>query len=171
MAMVDPLTRAFNRNEFELRFRHMTQANRRSTTPMCLILFDIDHLKTINDTLGHLMGDRVIKDIAQLASRTIRGQDLLVRWGGDEFILLIQNDIETTRQVAERLRKAVASHKYNDTPDSSDVTNRISISCGITAYQSGQTLDTVLLRADKALYQAKAKGRNRVVTTEDSPKV
>ena len=171
MAMVDPLTQAFNRNEFEQRFRYMTQVNRRTNSPMCLILFDIDHLKTINDTMGHLMGDRVIRDIARLASRAVRGQDMLVRWGGDEFILLVQNDLEATRKVAERLRMAVASHEFDDATVSPDVMNMISVSCGIAEYQSGQTLDEFLMRADKALYQAKARGRNLVVTAKNLSEV
>ncbi len=167
MATVDPLTRAFNRNEFEQRFRYMTQMNRRHTNPMCIVLFDIDHLKTINDTQGHLMGDRVIKDIARLAAQTIRTQDILVRWGGDEFILLIQNNLEITRQVAERLREAVASHEFKTKVPAEDTLTSVSISCGVAEYQAGQTLDAFLLWADKALYQAKAKGKNRVVTAEE----
>lgn len=163
MAMEDPLTRAYNRNEFERRFKLMTEKNRRSAMDLSMILMDIDHLKTINDTHGHLQGDRVIREVARIAAAAIRPQDLLVRWGGDEFIILILADVDTARQVAERIRAGVANIQISLKGSVGEPGSGASISCGIAAYVSGQSLDGFLKTADRAMYQAKASGKNAVV--------
>ncbi len=161
MANTDKLTQAYNRNEFEQRFKYMTNLNRREPVEMCIILFDMDHLKQVNDTHGHLFGDTVIKAVAQIAARTIRGKDLLVRWGGDEFVLLIFSSMKQTRQIARRLHRSIAAHDFYDPPSPSMVkTPTITISSGIALYRQKETLKEWISRADTALYKAKAKGRN-----------
>ncbi|MDD9304635.1 MAG: GGDEF domain-containing protein [Desulfobacter sp.] len=167
MAITDPLTRAFNRNEFEQRFKYMTEMNRRTRENICIVLFDLDHLKAVNDTLGHLMGDQVIKKVAQIASKTIRDQDMLVRWGGDEFVLLIKNNLEISCRVAERLRQAVESHDFYASVNAKKLPEKVTISCGIAKYQTGQSLDDILHRADRAMYRGKEKNRNVVVVDKD----
>lgn len=162
MANTDKLTRAYNRNEFERRFKYMTNLNRRTPVEMCIILFDLDHLKQVNDTHGHLFGDTVIQTVSRIAAQTIRQKDLLVRWGGDEFVLLIFSDMEPTRQVAERLRTAIHSHNfYEKMPPTVDREKQpVTISSGIAKYREKETLKDWIMRADKALYEAKEKGKN-----------
>ncbi|MDA3791182.1 MAG: sensor domain-containing diguanylate cyclase [Desulfobacula sp.] len=162
LAKTDNLTKAYNRNEFEQRFKYMTDLNRRKSMDMCIILFDIDYLKEINDTFGHLFGDEVIKKVAKIAANTIRQNDLLVRWGGDEFVLLIFSNIEQTRQVAQRLRLAVKTNNFYNKKEihPAEKKQNITLSCGIARFREKDTLDMLTLRADKALYKAKAKGRN-----------
>jgi diguanylate cyclase (GGDEF)-like protein len=161
MANTDKLTRAYNRNEFERRFKYMTNLNRREPVEMCIILFDMDHLKQVNDTHGHLFGDTVIKEVAQIAARTIREKDLLVRWGGDEFVLLIFSNMEQTRQIAQRLRLAIQAHDFYGPPSPAMIkTPSITISSGIAGYRQKETLKDWIFRADTALYKAKAKGKN-----------
>jgi len=161
-AKIDKLTRAYNRNEFERRFKYMTDLNRRKSLDMCIILFDIDYLKEVNDTFGHLFGDEVIKAVAGIADRTIRQNDLLVRWGGDEFVLLIFSSMEETRQVAKRLLLAVQTNDFYDKKElhPGEKKQVITVSCGIARFREKDSLDTFTLRADKALYKAKEKGRN-----------
>lgn len=162
IANTDKLTQAYNRNEFERRFKYMTNLNRREPVDMCIILFDLDHLKQVNDTHGHLFGDTVIKTVAQIAAQTIRQKDLLVRWGGDEFVLLIFNNMKQTRQIAERLRTTIHTHNfYEKIPPGIDREKQpVTISSGIAKYSKKETLKDWINRADKALYEAKKKGKN-----------
>jgi diguanylate cyclase (GGDEF)-like protein len=167
MATTDKMTKAYNRREFERRFHFRTDANRRKDMALSIILFDIDRLKELNDTLGHLAGDQVIKNIADIAAATIRDNDMLVRWGGDEFVILITGTTDQAFPIACRLLDAVQTvdlpegHAQNSIPG-------ISISCGVAGYVPEDTLDSLMARADKAMYRAKHQGRNRVVV-EDRP--
>jgi diguanylate cyclase (GGDEF)-like protein len=165
MATTDKMTKAYNRREFERRFHFHTDANRRKDMALSIILFDIDRLKELNDTLGHLAGDQVIKNIADIAATTIRDNDMLVRWGGDEFVILITGTTDQAFPIACRLLDAVQTidlpegHAQNGIPG-------ISISCGVAGYVPEDTLDSLMARADKAMYQAKHQGRNRVVVAD-----
>ncbi len=169
MATTDKLTKAFNRREFERRFHFYTSANRRETMDMSVILFDIDFLKELNDTLGHLAGDRVISGIARLAGQTIRDNDMLVRWGGDEFVILTFTDTNKAGSIARRLQKAIHDHDFLVSPPGGGKKQVVTISCGIAGYLADDTLDTLLARVDNALYKAKNKGRNCIVTAGQTP--
>ena len=169
MATTDKLTKAYNRREFERRFHFHTSANRRETMDMSIILFDIDFLKELNDTLGHLAGDKIISDIAHLAGQTIRDNDMLVRWGGDEFVILTFTDTSKAAAIARRLQKAIHDHDFLIRPAGGGKKQVVTISCGIAGYLAHDTLDTFLARADKALYKAKNKGRNCIVTAGQTP--
>ncbi|MBU3953243.1 MAG: sensor domain-containing diguanylate cyclase [Proteobacteria bacterium] len=170
MANTDKLTRAYNRNEFERQFKYMTNLNRREPVDMCIILFDMDHLKQVNDTHGHLFGDTVIKAVADIAAQTIRQKDLLVRWGGDEFVLLIFSTLAQTRQIAERLRMGIQTHNFYKNALSVPPENNqpITISCGIARYREKETLKDWVMRADTALYRAKARGKNCIEEAMDT---
>ncbi|MBU0972705.1 MAG: sensor domain-containing diguanylate cyclase [Proteobacteria bacterium] len=170
MANTDKLTRAYNRNEFERRFKYMTNLNRRDPVDMCMVLFDMDHLKQVNDTYGHLFGDTVIKAVAEIAAQTIRQKDLLVRWGGDEFVLLIFSTLSQTRQIAERLRMGIQTHDFYENAHAFPPENTppITISCGIARYREKETLKDWVMRADNALYRAKAKGKNCIEEAMDT---
>ena len=162
----DKLTNAFNRREFERRFHYHSVANRRRHRDMCILLFDIDHLKTINDTHGHLFGDHVIQATAQIAQTCIREHDLLVRWGGDEFVILLFSTADQAERIAQRMLTAVAQYDFAKGFRGITSPCPVTISCGQARLKPEESLDEVLVRADKALYEAKAFGRNKIISTE-----
>jgi diguanylate cyclase (GGDEF)-like protein len=165
MATTDKMTKAYNRREFERRFHFHTDANRRKNLALSIILFDIDRLKELNDTLGHLAGDQVIKNIAGIAAATIRDNDMLVRWGGDEFVILITGTTDQAFSIACRLLEAVQAYGFPDGYSKNGLP-QVSISCGVAGYDPGDTLESLMARADKAMYRAKHEGRNRVVVAD-----
>ena len=121
-----------------------------------LVLFDIDRFKAINDEFGHSAGDQALKALAASAARTFRDIDSLGRWGGDEFVALARNvDVVAAKAMAETLRCGIAAEPLLDH-------SRITISCGVTVVQADDNIDSLLQRADVALYAAKRGGRNRV---------
>lgn len=153
-ASTDPLTKAMNRRAF-LRLLEVEVA---SAKKFSLIMFDIDHFKSINDEFGHDVGDAVLREISQLVRDNIRETDRLVRWGGEEFMVLaLSSGIGRVRQVAERLRLAVESFSFTGVP------RAVTSSFGIVEHQSDESQDEFIKRVDEALYQAKEGGRNRVV--------
>ena len=155
-ASTDPLTGLRNRRSGEAvlqaRMREFQQAGRTLSVAIC----DIDHFKRINDTFGHGTGDEVIVDVAWTLSTSVRDQDVAVRWGGEEFLLiLVGTSIDGAVQIAERVRAGVQAVER---PEVGEVT----ISIGVAQALDGDNVETVLSRADGALYEAKRAGRNRV---------
>ena len=130
---------------------------------LSLALFDLDNLKKINDSQGHLAGDQVLNAIASLTKKHVRKSDVIARWGGDEFVILFQRcDAVTAIGLMNNIRESIAStlnHIKTEIP--------VSISVGVTEYKLGDTSETLLARADKYLYEAKRKGRNRVMGLSD----
>jgi len=162
LAITDSLTGLYNRRGFfELGAREIERALR-FERPLTAIMLDVDHFKVVNDTYGHSTGDQVLNNVATLCSSNIRKVDILGRYGGDEFSLLLpETDTFTANSVAERLRTIVAESGV--TVDDSLV--KVTISLGVTRATSEiENLEALLQRADKALYIAKQGGRNRVVT-------
>ncbi len=156
MAVTDKLTGLGNRLLFETAFARLLGTRRNA----CVILFDIDHFKRINDTLGHLKGDSVIRRVAELTGGMMRTGDTVCRWGGEEIIILLPDCTrEAAVAIAERLRAAVAAAVLF-TPDDG---SRITISLGVTDIAGGDSEDDVLSRIDTAMYRAKREGRDRVV--------
>jgi len=160
MAVIDSLTGILNRRHFfELAEREVKRA-RRSGRPLCAIMADVDHFKRVNDDHGHLVGDQVLEEIARRCKESIRGEDLLGRFGGEEFVLLLpEAPLEVAAaNVAERLRREVAGVPI--------ATNRgelkLTISLGVAELGPGEDLAALLERADGALYAAKQGGRDRV---------
>lgn len=162
MATRDKLTHAYNRAEFERRFTYLEGMMKREMVKLSMIMIDIDHFKAINDTRGHVYGDRILKTLAEKALGVIRQNDMLARWGGDEFVIMILGDISHAEAIAGRLF-AVLSQMGDDPGDPESDPMSITISCGIARYQNGDTLDSLVNRADNALYKAKEMGRNRFV--------
>jgi diguanylate cyclase (GGDEF)-like protein len=155
MATTDKLTGLANRQLFDAALAMAVARKKRDKAPLSLILFDIDHFKKVNDTFGHMVGDRVIRAVADAARRGLRSSDLLCRWGGEEFIALLYDCAEEEAlRLAESLRVALS-----ETPDARGAT----ASFGVTGYREGESVDLLLARADDALYRAKEEGRNRVV--------
>lgn len=189
-ALRDPLTRTFNRKYLDERLDSEFAYSLRHDTPLTLLLFDIDHFKSVNDSWGHLAGDAVLAQLADHVLRVIRAEDVLARFGGEEFAILSRGiDREGARQFAERLRASVERGVFvyssrivtrptaNEVPTGSHDTNRLTVDDLATAQripltisigaatmpdpEIGQPLQ-LLGRADDALYRAKADGRNRV---------
>jgi len=158
MASIDKLSGLYNRGTFDALFARASANARRYRQPLSLILFDIDLFKHINDHHGHLAGDRVIEQVAQLVKRGRRASDLVARWGGDEFVLLLADcDLADARRVAEALRRDV-----RESVAVPGCRRPLTISLGIAPYQQGDTMEALLGRADKQLYRAKAEGRDRI---------
>lgn len=156
-AHIDPLTRIYNRYRFlELACLEVDKF-RRYGRPMSIILFDLDFFKKVNDSYGHAMGDYVLKTVAQIINHNKRSSDLLARWGGEEFILLLpETALEEALAVAERLRISLADYQF-------DKCHQITASFGVAEIEhSDESLDTLIEKVDQALYKAKNNGRNRV---------
>ena len=160
LAITDPLTGVFNRRTFiELAERELARS-RRDSTSLSLMILDLDHFKQVNDTYGHLVGDEVLVAFTGLIKERARRADLVVRYGGEEFcVLLPATSLPAAVALAERIRAATVATALARHP------MKITVSVGVTAYSGGPrvALETLLARADEALYRAKHEGRNRVV--------
>lgn len=157
MATTDKLTGIGNRQFFDIAIDHALKIRKRTTRPFAVILIDLDHFKSINDTLGHLAGDAVIRAVTDVVRQNIRESDVLCRWGGEELIILAADcQLEAATELAEKLRHRV---EQAELPHGAKVT----ISAGIAEATDDEDADGVLGRADDALYEAKETGRNRVV--------
>jgi len=155
MAKTDPLTGIANRRAFEERFHLAAYKADRYGSLFSIIVIDLDGFKKVNDIYGHLEGDRILKSIASSIDNSIRPADFLARWGGDEFIVLMDGDAENAKVLADRIRTAV-THSAQETI--------ICLSCGAAQYENGDDLASITARADKAMYKAKSQGGDRVVT-------
>ncbi len=164
LSVTDGLTRAYNHRHFQERLRGEVGRALRHGLPLCCVMVDIDRFKRINDSFGHPTGDRVLVRLVEILKEGVRGEDLVARYGGEEFVLLLPNtDAEHGAAMAERIRSRVAA-------ESLDVGRaeplRFTISMGVAGRrpsEHGLDADALLRAADRALYQAKADGRNRVV--------
>jgi diguanylate cyclase len=164
LALHDELTGLPNRRHInEWLAREAARSGRRHQ-PLAVALLDLDHFKWVNDTLGHVAGDEVLRLLAAQASRTLRRGDMLARWGGEEFLLALPDTSVTAAQRAiERLRAQLA----RDSTWVGGPAGRVTFSAGLAVLQPGESLDDVLRRADDALYEAKRSGRDRLVTADD----
>jgi diguanylate cyclase (GGDEF)-like protein len=155
-AITDALTGAFNRRYFNECLHTAIERHTRFGEPACLVLLDIDRFKEINDSLGHLAGDAVLKGLVVLVRRGVRTLDLLFRTGGEEFALLLPGTtFQGALEVAEQLRTFVAAWRPIDG-------HTISISVGVSEVRRGQSPLEWIAESDRALYRAKRAGRNRV---------
>lgn len=152
----DQLTRIYNRLKFMQIFEEEHMRFKRYGSPYCLIMFDIDHFKRINDTYGHNCGDDVLKQIAKIVQANIRENDTFARWGGEEFMVLApQTSLNQGMMLAEKLRAAIESHNF---PEVQKVTS----SFGVVEAKSLDTTTSLIARVDEVLYDSKKGGRNRV---------
>lgn len=163
MALTDPLTGLLNRRRMNQHLAEQCARFTETRAPFCVALADVDHFKHINDAHGHAVGDRVLKLAAALFREALRGQDVVARWGGEEFLVLLpETGIDAAADVANRLR-AVAEAKLGG---SADLEARVTLTLGVAEYRSESGLETCLKAADDALYRGKTSGRNRVVVAE-----
>ncbi|HLT02003.1 MAG TPA: GGDEF domain-containing protein [Geminicoccaceae bacterium] len=165
-ANTDSLTGIANRKYFDHELYAAAEEAMATGQPLCLLLADIDHFKQFNDTFGHQIGDQVLRLVAQVLTRSIKGRDLAARYGGEEFaIILPQTDLDGAYTLAEQIRATVAGNRIRSKPDGADL-GRITMSIGCARYIPEEPLTDLIQRADDALYRAKRAGRNRVLVAE-----
>ena len=166
-AATDPLTKLLNRQAFDFVFQQAILDSERSRQTLCVALMDIDHFKKINDKHGHLVGDHVLREIAAISRRSLRESDVICRWGGEEFLLLLKNcSLEKATSIAENLRSTIAANDFSRTTDLTKGRLSLTVSMGVAECKPQESEDSVFERADVALYQAKENGRNSVYFAE-----
>jgi len=165
-ATIDKKTRLYNHGFFQNRIMEEIERAERYHTDLALILLDLDHFKKINDTYGHLKGDEVLIKVAETIKKQVRTFDIPARFGGEEFtVLLPETDENCSYVVAERLRKSIEDLKFSNSKGTFNITASLGVSNFI--HSVNMTEDILIEQADRALYQAKEKGRNRVVTYQE----
>ena len=166
LATIDTLTEIYNRSHFFLRAQAEFNRARRLGEPMAAMMIDIDHFKRVNDTYGHLVGDQVLRVIAGLCNKRMRKYDLLGRYGGEEFVVILPHTtIAQALTTAERIRENISQTEIKTT----ESTINVRVSIGVAALtKKMETLESLLDQADRALYQAKDTGRNRVARIMDN---
>lgn len=161
----DALTRIYNRHSFDERLIYEIKRRRRYNHDLSLLMVDLDHFKQVNDTYGHKAGDMVLRKVGEILTETFRTTDLAARYGGEEFVVLLPHTSEKDAwTLAERVREAIQACRFHF--DGKDFT--VTASIGVASVESGGALakdEDLLLKADKALYQAKNNGRNMVVVS------
>lgn len=165
LSETDPLTGLLNRRSLDNRLETLLEESKRSDFPLSLVFLDIDHFKVINDTYGHSAGDEVLRYCGQVLAKNIRRTDVLGRYGGEEFILVLPGSTsENARRVAELLRHSVATQPIK----LGDQVASVTISVGFAQWLGDQeTAQQLIERADQAMYRAKSAGRNRIVGADD----
>ena len=162
-ALRDELTGYGNKRALDASLHREAELATRHGTPLSVLMLDIDHFKHVNDTYGHLAGDSVLKDLAATIKKWSRGSDLCFRYGGEEFLLILDDtDTNQALKIAERIRENVERHTYLYKGKIIPVT----VSIGTSTFKHSETLESFKDRADKALYQAKSNGRNQAVSSE-----
>lgn len=163
-SLTDTLTGQGNRRNFINQFQRLHALQLRSGDPFTLVMIDIDHFKRVNDSHGHLLGDEVLIFIAETMALSLRQQDSLYRWGGEEFIALLPGtDLDQGRIAAERMRKAIEERPF--TKGSIEIA--LTVSLGVYTVSTAQPMHEHIKNTDTLLYQAKAAGRNRVVAADE----
>ena len=156
LAMSDPLTGASNRLQFNTMIDNFIAVSRRYNTPLSIMMFDIDHFKQVNDNYSHEVGDTILKQLVTIVSEHVREADLFVRWGGEEFLIVLSNtSLENAALAAQKFRASINEASF-------DKVGEITCSFGVSEMHSDDTISDFISRVDEALYQAKSAGRNCV---------
>ncbi|MBI2733425.1 MAG: GGDEF domain-containing protein [Aquabacterium sp.] len=160
LATTDSLTGLLNRRSMLAALSHEQAVRQRQPHDTCVLLVDIDHFKKLNDSYGHNMGDWALKAVAEVLEAGVRDMDLVARWGGEEFLIVLPfASRDTALAVAERLRTAISDLRF----PSKDHTLRVSATLGLAELRADERVDQAIQRADAALYRGKDNGRNQVV--------
>ena len=162
-ALIDPLTNILNRKGFDLQIQALLQQPASADRPHCLVMFDIDHFKKVNDTHGHVMGDRVIQGLGEILRQAVNGgPNAAARYGGEEFALVLPNTtVEDAFKLAELTRTRAKAMKIRNR-STQEVMFTITISGGVATLRDSDDPATFIARADAALYESKERGRDRV---------
>ncbi|MDD5157594.1 GGDEF domain-containing protein [Sulfurimonas sp.] len=157
-AMHDSLTNAYNREYFQENINFIIEESCKKELHVGVVMFDIDYFKNVNDTYGHSVGDFVLKYLVWSVGNVIRSEDLLIRWGGEEFLLIIQTkSIEELILITQKIRETIEGEDFKEV-------KQITCSFGVTLHMDNEDISNSIKRADDALYEAKESGRNRVVS-------
>ena len=168
-AHTDPLTGLGNRKLFDDVFALEAATAMGSGSPLSLLVIDIDHFRSFNNTHGHQVGDAVLRLVADKLKRSVKGRDTVARYGGEEFIVLLpQTRDEGAALLADQIRADIARSRLVVRNRGQDL-GKVTISIGVAELAPGETPDTCFRRADEALFQAKHDGRNRVIVAEPAP--
>lgn len=161
-AKTDTLTGLANRKAFDDLVNKVTQDADGSGLDVCLLFCDLDHFKEINDKHGHLVGDQVLKVIANTLKDSVKGRDLVARYGGEEFsIILLNTSLQNAKGLADNIRQEVSSKRIQR-KDTQESLGQITLSFGVARYVPSEGVESFMQRADRALYMSKRKGRNCV---------
>jgi diguanylate cyclase (GGDEF)-like protein len=167
VAEIDALTGVSNRRKSIKQLTRMLNLAKRQNQPFCFMILDLDYFKKINDIYGHEAGDLVLRHLGKLLNRTFRGEDVIARWGGEEFAIGLYN--MTKSAGIERLQKLLHSFRQREFTNVNNRAFKVTFSAGVAQYsKDGEDLQTLYQAADIALYQAKTKGRNQVVGFEET---
>ncbi len=154
----DPLTQLYNRRYLTDYLMRKVKEFARSNESLCVAICDLDHFKKVNDELGHLVGDRALESFAQMLHRVGRETDIHIRFGGEEFVIVMpKTNLQQALVSIDRLKAATASHEFDGIPWQQTV------SVGLTEIKHGDNYDSLLARADSFVYEAKSRGRNQIV--------
>ncbi|CCD89470.1 GGDEF domain-containing protein [Bradyrhizobium sp. ORS 285] len=166
-SLTDPLTGLGNRKYFDRMIETTVQTGLATSQPLSLLMFDIDHFKSFNDSYGHLTGDQVLRLVGMTLKHAIKGQDIAARYGGEEFAVVLPNtSLRQALTVADQIRRAVTAKELKK-KSTGEILGRVTISVGVSMLRSGDDTDALIERADACLYAAKRNGRNRVVCETD----
>jgi diguanylate cyclase len=161
--MKDPLTQVYNRRAFDEKIKDQLNRFSRYNESFALLIFDMDHFKKINDTYGHTAGDIVLKTVASLAKDSIRAVDFLGRFGGEEYVIILDKvELSEAFTISEKIRTNIGSHEFLYKKQNVGV----SVSIGVAVCKKEDSAESLLKRADEALYKAKDNGRNQTVKAE-----
>jgi diguanylate cyclase len=166
-SLTDPLTGLGNRKYFDRSIEAAVQNALANGEPLSLLMFDIDHFKSFNDSYGHLTGDQVLRLVGMSLKQTIKGQDITARYGGEEFAVVLPNTaLRQALTVADHIRRAVMAKELKK-KSTGEILGRVTISVGVSMLKPGDDTDSLIERADACLYAAKRNGRNRVICEAD----
>jgi diguanylate cyclase (GGDEF)-like protein len=161
LATTDMLTGLLNRRQMHHVLDHQEEVAIRQNQDFCICMLDIDHFKRFNDLYGHNVGDEVLRVFASTAQQALRETDVICRWGGEEFLVMMRSDALQAGTAIQRLRLDLMDACF---PSSDGSPLTVTFSAGLTTYRRGESISSMIERADRALYQAKAQGRNQTVT-------
>ncbi len=167
-SLTDGLTGVNNRQSFDMYIRELVEKNSVIRHPFALFILDIDDFKAINDTYGHQTGDRIILAMVMKCKEFIRQEDFIARYGGDEFIIILQGaSLRNAIKRAKQISKSIAGSQYRVDDLKKGLTLGFTVSIGVSAFRKGDTISSLIKRADDALYASKQKGKNGVVSEKD----
>jgi diguanylate cyclase len=166
-SLTDPLTGLGNRKYFDRSIDAAVQNALANGEPLTLLMFDIDHFKSFNDSYGHLTGDQVLRLVGMSLKQSIKGRDITARYGGEEFAVVLPNTaLRQALTVADNIRRAVMAKELKK-KSTGEILGRVTISVGVSLLKSDDDTDSLIERADACLYAAKRNGRNRVICEVD----